>query len=95
MAYYLARTANCTEAQTTIAKARSLAPDRVALLYKSAKVSETCHDRESALRYLESAMQKGYSRHEIEQDPDLSQLRQSPAYAALRARQAESKQNKP
>ena len=92
MSFYLAQTSNCGEALARIEEARKLAPDRVTLVYKSAKVAEACHDRTSALRYLESAIRKGYSRREIERDPDFSQLRQTPAYAAMRARTVESKQ---
>ena len=91
MAFYLARTANCAEARTRMGEALRLAPDRVPLIFKSAKVAETCHDRQSALRSLETAIQKGYPAREIEQDPDLEQLRQSPAYAAMRSRTAKEK----
>jgi len=91
MALYLARTANCGEAAHRIGEARRLAPDRVALILKSAKVAETCHNRPSAIRYLDSAIRKGYSRREIEQDPDFNQLRQDPAFAAMRAKTADTK----
>ena len=84
MAFYLARTSNCTEARSRMRESLRLAPDRVPLIFKSAKVMEACHDRKSALTYLEAAIQKGYPLREIEQDPDLGQLRQSPAYAAMR-----------
>jgi len=91
LAFYLARTSNCTEAGQRIGEARRLAPDRVALILKSARVAETCHDRQSAIRYLDSAIRKGYSRREIDQDPDFNQLRQDPAFAAMQARTAERK----
>ncbi len=94
MALYLARISNCAEARDRIEEARRLAPDRVLLIFKSAKIAEACHDRPSALRYLESAIRKGYPRREVDQDPDLGPLRQSPAYAGMRARTAESSQSK-
>jgi serine/threonine-protein kinase len=84
MAFYLARTSNCPEARSRIAEALRLAPDRVALIFKAAKVTETCHDRRSAIRYLRTAIKQGYPLREIEQDPDLRELRQTPAYAAIR-----------
>jgi tetratricopeptide (TPR) repeat protein/TolB-like protein len=91
MALYLARTANCGEAAQRIGEARRLAPDRVVLILKSARVAETCHQRQSAIRYLDSAIRKGYSRREIEQDPDFNQLRHDPAFAAVRAKTADTK----
>ncbi len=91
MAFYLARTSNCTEARARMSGSLRLAPDRVPLIFKSAKVAEACHDRQSALRSLETAIQKGTPLREIEQDPDLAQLRQSPAYAAMRSRTAAQK----
>jgi serine/threonine-protein kinase len=49
MAYFLAKSSNCPEARENIAEARKLAPDRIAVLFRSAKVAEACHDRQSAL----------------------------------------------
>ena len=94
MSLYLARVSECVQARQSIEEARRLAPDRVVLIFKAAKIAEACHDRASALRYLESAIQRGYSRREVDQDPDLGPLRQSPAYAAMRARTAEKSQPK-
>jgi serine/threonine-protein kinase len=93
MALYLARVSDCAEAYKRIEEARQLAPDRVVLLFKSAKIAEACHDRPAALRYLESALRKGYSRREVDQDPDLGLLRRSPAYLAMRARTPENIQS--
>jgi serine/threonine-protein kinase len=84
MAFYLARTSNCVEARSQMKESLRLAPDRVPLIFKAAKVAETCHDRKSALSYLHTAIRKGYPVREIEQDPDLRNLRQTPAYAAIR-----------
>lgn len=94
MSLYLARVSECVQARQSIEEARRLAPDRVVLIFKAAKIAEACHDRASALRYLESAIQRGYSRREVDQDPDLGPLRQNPAYAAMRARTAEKSQPK-
>jgi tetratricopeptide (TPR) repeat protein/tRNA A-37 threonylcarbamoyl transferase component Bud32/TolB-like protein len=91
MAFYLARTSNCAEARTRMRESLRLAPDRVPLIFKSAKVAETCNDRQSALTYLETAIQKGYPLREIENDPDLETLRKSPAYAAIRPKTATEK----
>ena len=84
MAFYLAKISNCTEARARMRESLKLAPDRVPLIFKSAKVAEACHDRQSALTYLETAIRKGYPLREIEQDPDLTQLRQSSTYRAMR-----------
>ena len=84
MAFYLARTSNCAEARSRMKESLRLAPDHVPLIFKAAKVAEACHDRQSALTYLEAAMRKGYPLREIEQDPDLRALRRTPAYASIR-----------
>jgi serine/threonine protein kinase/tetratricopeptide (TPR) repeat protein len=84
MAFFLAKISSCADARENIGEALQLAPDRVAVAFESAKVAEACHNRESALIYLRSAIQKGYPLREIETDPDLTQLRQTPAYAAMR-----------
>jgi eukaryotic-like serine/threonine-protein kinase len=90
MAYYLAKISSCADARENIAEARKLAPDRVGVAFESAKVAEACHNRESALTYLKSAIQKGYPLREIETDPDFSQLRQNPAYATIRKQEAKN-----
>jgi serine/threonine-protein kinase len=84
MAFYLARTSDCAEARAQMDEALRLAPDRVPLIFKAAKVAEACHQRRSALTYLEAAIRKGYPLREIDQDPDLRALGTTPAYAAIR-----------
>ena len=84
LAYYLAKISDCPGARENIGEARKLAPDRLGVTFQSAKVAEACHDRESAVLYLRSAIRKGYPRREIETDPDLKRLRQTPAYEAMR-----------
>ena len=86
LAFFLARTSNCIEARSLMKKSLRLAPDRVPLIFRAAKVAEACHDRQSALTYLGTAIGKGYPRREVELDPDLRALRQSPAYAAMGSR---------
>src|SRR5581483_846064 len=78
LALYLARTSNCAEARVKTKESLHLAPDVVPLIFKAAKVEEACHDRQSALTYLDTAVQKGYPIGEIEHDPDLRDLRESP-----------------
>ena len=92
MAFYLARTSNCTEARARAKESLHLAPDRVPLIFRAAKVEEACHDRQSALTYLDAAIQKGYPLTEIEHDPDLRLLRESPRYATIRKRIARKEQ---
>jgi len=92
MAFYLARTSECAEARSRMKEALRLAPDRVPLSFKAAKVAETCQDRQSALRYLEIAIKKGYPLQEIESDPDLQVLRRSTSYAAIRNQGATKEQ---
>ncbi len=85
MAFYLARTSGCTEARGRMKESLRIAPDRLPLIFKAAKVSEACQDRRSSLAYLEQAMKKGYSIREIEADPDLRALRATEAYATMRS----------
>jgi serine/threonine protein kinase/tetratricopeptide (TPR) repeat protein len=85
MAFYLARTSGCTEARSVMKESLRIAPDRLPLIFKAAKVSEACQDRRSSLSYLEQAMKKGYPILEIEADPDLRVLRGTKAYATMRS----------
>jgi hypothetical protein len=86
MAFYLARTSNCAEARDRMQAALRIAPDRVPLIFRAAKVAEACKDRGAALLYLETAIKKGYPLQEIELDPDLRALRQTSGYAAVRSK---------
>jgi serine/threonine-protein kinase len=91
MAFYLAKSSDCAEARARCREALLLAPDRVTLIFKAAKVAEVCGDRSAALKYLEAALRQGYSRREVKQDPDLGQIRQTHSYSAMWARIAEEK----
>ena len=93
MAFYLAKTSNCAEARSRIKDSLRLAPDRVPLIFKAAKVAEACHERKSALTYIESALEKGYPLREVELDPDLRALRQTSAYTAIGRKTAGEKRN--
>ena len=86
MAFYLARTSSCAEARDRMKQAIRIAPDRVPLVFRAAKVAEACKDRGAAISYVETAIRKGYPLQEIELDPDLRALRQSNEYAAVRSR---------
>jgi serine/threonine-protein kinase len=83
MAYYLARLSSCPEARENAVQARKQAPDRLSVVFSSAKVAEVCRDRDSAIEYLGLAIRMGYPRREIEADPDFRQLRLTKAYVDI------------
>lgn len=83
MAYFLGKISACEEARTSIGQAWKLAPDKADVIFESAKVAESCHDRESALKYLSASIKNGYPISEIQTDPDLVELRRTKAYAAM------------
>jgi serine/threonine protein kinase/tetratricopeptide (TPR) repeat protein len=70
-------------ALANIERAASLDPEDVTTIYKRAVVYALTGRAEESLTHLREALARGYSRAEAERDPDLSALRDSPAYRTL------------
>ncbi|MEM1178807.1 MAG: protein kinase [Acidobacteriota bacterium] len=51
--------------------------------YRAALAAEICRERDEALRWLQRALDAGYPRAAVEQEPELAQLRLSPGYSRL------------
>jgi serine/threonine protein kinase/tetratricopeptide (TPR) repeat protein len=80
-----AQLGDAREAFANIERAASLDPEDVTTIYKRAVVYALTGRAEEALEHLREALARGYSRAEAEHDPDLSALRDHPAYRALLA----------
>ena len=71
------------EALRSAERATALEPRNTHLMYQAAVVRALVGDEAGAADWLGRALEHGYSRTEIECDPDLDVLRQSAAYKAL------------
>lgn len=69
------RDAAIEHAQTSLA----LSPDEQSILANAAEVYEICGNRKQALRYLETAVHKGYLLTQLQDDPDMQEIIRDPA----------------
>jgi eukaryotic-like serine/threonine-protein kinase len=69
-----------TEARAHLANLERLEPSDGGALFLAGSTSEMLGDRESALLWLEKAVRQGYPLAEIENDPELADLRGDPRY---------------
>nr|MCU0254907.1 tetratricopeptide repeat protein [Acidobacteriota bacterium] len=81
-----AQTGDTSGARATLAEAIRLAAGDQGVFATAAGVYENLGDRDQALRWLGAAFNTGYSRTEVEHDPNFSKLRADPRYAELGAR---------
>lgn len=87
LALYLAKSGDAAAALAAARKAESAAPKDPAVLFDAAIVSEIAGRREDALKYLERALRAGYSKDEIQRDPELKRLRADARYSRLNGSQ--------
>jgi eukaryotic-like serine/threonine-protein kinase len=80
LALYQAHLDRNSQAETNIAKALALAPKDSDLLFTSALVYELIGQRDRALTALDQAVKAGFSREEVEREPELRALRSDPRY---------------
>jgi serine/threonine-protein kinase len=84
LALYQAKLGLAEESRANAARAIEEAPGAPGIIYKSARAAEAAGDRRRALDLLRQALGAGYSRVQVENEPDLRRLREDPGYAALR-----------
>jgi len=78
-----AKLGRAAEARLSAERATALEPRNTHLMYQAAVVHALTGDETGAADWLGRALEHGYSRTEIECDPDLDVLRESAAYKAL------------
>jgi serine/threonine-protein kinase len=83
LAVYRAKVGRCADATTTATKSQSIAPDDINAMVRHAVVQTLCGSPEGALKLLQTAVQRGYSRQAISQDDDLASLRSRAEFNAL------------
>ena len=83
---YQAKSGALEKARQSISHALAIAPNDVDLLGQAVEVYAVAGDQQKALDYLKSAVQSGYPRFEIEANPELAGLRNSPRYREIMAR---------
>ena len=80
LAACLAKRGEISSANREIAKAVSDDPTNIYVLYNAGVVANAAGDKQSAVQYLKRAVDLGYSRAEIERNPEFSILRESADY---------------
>jgi len=83
LALYYAKKGDSKHALEFIRHARSIEPEDISLLYSQAVVDCLAGRTAESLGALGDALQKGYSLEEIENDPELNDLRELPEFARL------------
>ena len=83
LAGFNARVGNDEAARSYINRALVLAPENSAVMYLAAAAYEYLGEREEALRYIEDAIQSGYSISEIRGQPELQDLIADPRFREL------------
>jgi len=85
LAMYYAKSGTTEKARQLIGQALTAAPKNVDILGKAIEVYAAVGDRQKALQYLKSAVEAGYSRQEIEANPELTTLREMREYREIMA----------
>ncbi len=80
IALYNAHLGHPSEAETYMNRALELAPNDSDTLFTSTLVYEIIGHREKALVALDRAVKAGYSREDVEKEPELKALRSDPRY---------------
>jgi serine/threonine protein kinase/tetratricopeptide (TPR) repeat protein len=83
LASYYAETKNKTAALSLIEKSLKMAPDNVEVIYRAASTYERLGNRDKALYWIGVAIKNGYSRSEIENQPELKNLVADKRYKKL------------
>jgi len=84
LAEYYAALGDRTRATTLMRSALALEPDNPRLHYQAAVIEEHhLGHREDALKWLRSAIEKGYTRQQIARSPSLAALREDPRFQDL------------
>jgi eukaryotic-like serine/threonine-protein kinase len=83
LAGYYADVDDTTNAIELLNKSLKIAPDNSAVMYRAATINEHFKNREKALYWITKALKNGYSRSEIEQEPELKELTSDGRYKQL------------
>ena len=87
LALYLAKSGQAPDALALLDALAPASLSKPAILFKSAIVRELAGQRRPALALLEKALAAGYPAKELETEPELTTLRNDPAFHLLLARQ--------
>ncbi len=83
LASYYADVGNVTKSLSLLEKSLQMAPDNVQVIYRAATTYEHLGSRDKALHWIGIAIQNGYSRSEIENQPELKELVADDRYKQL------------
>ena len=85
LALYEAKSGNLEKARLSIGQALAIAPKDVDVLSAAAEVYTLAGEQQKALDCLKNALEGGYSRFELEANPELAGLRKDPRYREIMA----------
>ncbi len=83
LAGYYSDIDDSTRSFDLLKKALKIAPNNSAVMYRGATINEHFKNREKALYWIKEVLANGYSRSEIEQEPELKQLTSDERYKKL------------
>jgi eukaryotic-like serine/threonine-protein kinase len=78
-----AKTGNATQADAFIRKARGIDKDNLGYIYDEAKIDATLGRKKEALDLVREALEKHYPAQFVASDPDLVNIQNDPAFAAM------------
>ena len=83
LAGYYADINDSTQSFGLLNKSLKIAPENSVVIYRAATINEHFNIREKALYWINKALKNGYSRSEIEQEPELKQLASDERYKQI------------
>jgi serine/threonine protein kinase/Flp pilus assembly protein TadD len=83
LAAYYADTGDSSKAFALLKKSINIAPDNVMVMYRASTIYEHFSNREKAIYWIGKAIENGYSKSEIEHQPELKQLIADERYKQL------------
>jgi len=83
LASYYTELGDAETARVLIERALGLAPEDVEVLYQAGHTYEVLGDRDRALRWIGEALERGYSRTQVESTPDLRELCTDERYRSM------------
>ncbi|MGE5798024.1 MAG: tetratricopeptide repeat protein, partial [Ignavibacteria bacterium] len=83
LASYYADIGDTSKAMNLLKTSIKIAPDNVMVMYRAAAVYENLGDRDKAISWINKALQNGYSRSEIEHQPEFKNLIADQKYKQL------------
>ncbi len=93
LASYYGDVDDSSKSMKLLQKSIKMAPDNANVMFRAATINEHFHNRKKALYWIKKALESGYSRSEIEHQPELKQLIADSQYKQIVEELSKSKDN--